>query len=278
MSKRRQRADQAARTERLSDEVAALHDDIFQLEQHLGEVARLSSSPQPRRGLGQDYVTDVGSDRYPANLSGATFVGRAVPRVDAVEYCVQDKSGAAEAQLRHFVVQFQHGWTRTMDSDLGRFFREDVAVVYAQPATRSELSKDTLEGGLRGLVAKWKCSCDALHMFQMELRQLVSLEPPLEWLLSVDVTCQMTFEAVMLHFPHVTQDCVHANAILAKLVAAPLRFDVQCHVWLDDDFKIVQAEVGVGWAAALLACLGNPDDVVWVLQPPDVQGEIPLES
>ncbi|RHY19984.1 hypothetical protein DYB36_010784 [Aphanomyces astaci] len=255
INKRRWRAKQAARTQRLSSEVAALEADIVNLEQHLLDI----DTSAPMTGGAVPIATPVAE-----SISFTPLVAT-----------VQDEA-TAEAQLRHFVHRFQHGWTPEASADLDHIVDGNVEVVDhlgASVTTSYEQVAGEPITGVRRLEATWRHFCDTFHGFHIGLQQLVSLEPPREWLLLIALTLQLTNETLALHYPHVVQTAkstggFKAIEIAAKLTASPLRLDVQCHVWLDGHFKIVKVHTVVGWAAALLACLGDPDDVVWVLTSP----------
>ncbi|RQM31123.1 hypothetical protein B5M09_013572 [Aphanomyces astaci] len=265
MNKRRLRAEQAARTQRLSSEVAALQGDIRHLQMHLLSVEKQTSSAP---------AVAVPIARFGETFNHLPTVAESISFTPLVA-TVQDEA-TAEAQLRHFVHRFQHGWTPEASADLDHIVDGNVEVVDhlgASVTTSYEQVAGEPITGVRRLEATWRRFCDTFHGFHMGLQQLVSLEPPREWLLLITLTLQLTNETLALHYPHVVQTAkstggAKAIEIAAKLTASPLRLDVQCHVWLDGHFKIVKVHTVVGWAAALLACLGDPDDVVWVLTSP----------
>ncbi|RHY29018.1 hypothetical protein DYB32_005518 [Aphanomyces invadans] len=272
MNKRRLRAERAARTERLSDEVAALQTDVIHLERQLLSVAQHVHS---------SAVRTASTGKPPGARIERTHTTTSVdtqPRTMSVESAADDKE-AAEAQLRRFVACLQARSFSNGADDLCPYLHDNVELVHSEyigTSAPTGVTSTQRETGLRRLLSRWNCFRDTVRDFQLALKHLVSLGSPCEWLASIEVTVQLTDKALVVRFPHVIEmAAVHssfadarASAIAAKLVASPLHLDIQCHMWLDGHFKIVKLDVAVGWTTALLRCLDDADDVVWVLQPP----------
>ncbi|KAF0691233.1 Aste57867_17509 [Aphanomyces stellatus] len=238
MNKRRLRAEQRDRMERLARDLEALTGEILALEHQLFAVEqtvegttltmpRLASPPPPSSVSSLAALMSPSAAPLPSTSSGTT----------------------AAHVLRHYFAAFRHGYTSSLRDTLVQIVHPDVRFMGLV--------------GIRHLEAHWERCCDVYASFEMELQSTRPVDPR-QWIATARLLLQMTPRTIESLYPHL----VDMPDVAAALVARPLELHMQCHVWLDRHFKITRLEYAIGWAPALLALVADAEVVAAVMAKP----------